>query len=170
MNYPDNKNTFPESTPITQYFFNYKTEREYISKIEELKSTISQDELLKIAEKHFNQFNTIRQYYLFFRAWKVILGPENLYILGQEIKETLLKNISEEVYSAKENACGILKLINLILSFLNIQDELQQEKTFLNQQFENFASTYICNYCQNTGMQIYEDTLVCPVCGFSRVF
>ena len=170
MNYADNGKTFPKSSPIAQYFSNYKMEREYISKIEELKSTISQDELLNIAEKHFNQLNTISQYYLFFRAWKAISGPENLYILGQEIKETLLRNISEEVYSTKENPCGILKLMNLIMSILNIQDELQQEKAFLNQQFENFASAYKCNYCQNIGMQIYEDTLICPDCGFSRVF
>ena len=165
-----NKPEIFKYAPVAEFFSNLMMEKKYISSIEKIKPTISSTELIAIAKQHAKQINKIKELYHFLRAWQYLLGSKSIQIYSQDLKQIILRRISEEIYLTKENPYIILKMINSILNILCIQNELQHERDFLIERIERYAIECICSFCKGTGMHIYEDTLVCPICGFAREF
>ncbi len=152
---------------IEDYTANFFVALRYEEIHKVLKKYLDTEEIDNKAREHFMKIKNINEFSNYIRAWRNTVKRSLIQSMADQNKKSILERFSHEILNTKKNPYGLQTNLQMVLKYLNWNNEPEPEKKYLDKMIHEFAGNRTCPECHTRKMVFLEGVIYCHECGFS---
>lgn len=153
--------------PVKNYTSNFLYQSRFFSIMDIFPDTFNRENLFETTKNQITELKEIEQLYEYLFGWSKLIENKKIQELARKNKGAMIQSIKKATDRSKNDYYAKLKKLVYIATLLNWTNELEKMIMKLTKGLLQFTASYECKSCHHKGMTLYQDTIICPECGFA---